>query len=375
MKKIIVILSILLIMVAIYAIRVGAIREVINEKNLVLLAQENIKERESEETRISSLNFYGNISERRDINALIIGDSIAQSDGSSNVDKKWYNSIIKNTQKKYNLTMTTDLITGVSATGVRSWVELNKANPTKKYDIAFICLGQNDQFNITPEQFGVFYESIIIKLKKLNPKIEIIPIIESSFREYNNYSNTIIALSKHYNLQYADALQAFNSSGYQIEGLLKDVVNPNDKGYNYYVTTIEKVINSNYKFNKKTGIKYSTFYNNTNKLINFVFDNSPDLNNGFILDNGFTGIKVGSTLTFNTTHSVAIVDFLRQPNGGKFKVFIDANFVEEIDTNKTSQVGYSNLLSDNLEGKHKIRIEISSLAKSGTVKIFGLVTN
>ena len=88
----------------------------------------------------------------------------------------------------------------------------------------------------------VFYESIIIKLKKINPNIEIIPIIESSFREYNDYSNAIVEVSKHYNLQYADTIHAFNSLEQLYESLTKDVVNPNDKGYSYYAKTIEKII-------------------------------------------------------------------------------------------------------------------------------------
>ena len=78
---------------------------------------------------------------------------------------------------------------------------------------------------------------------------------------------------------------------------------------------------------------------------------------------GLIGNKVGDTLIFNTTNSVAIINFIRQPNGGKFKVFIDDNFVEEMDTNKTEQVTNSNLISNNLEGSHKIKIEVSSIDK------------
>ena len=142
-----------------------------------------------------------------------------------------------------------------------------------------------------------------------------------------------------------------------------------------YATTIEKIINDNYTANKKTNINYNVLYKDTNKLSNFVFNIPTDSKNGFILDNGLTSNKVGDTLTFSTTKSVVAVNFLRQPNGGKFKIFIDDKLIEEINTNKSFESIYSNLIADNLEGKHKIKIEISSIDKGGKVKILGVSTN
>ncbi len=375
MKKALSILTIVLIIVGICAIGVGATRDNKNEKELVASARLSREGSSTEEARTSNLNFYENLSESQDINALIIGDSIGQSNGSSNDDKKWSNLIAKDVKQKYKSTMTTDFITGDSTTGVRAWVELNNSKPTKKYDIAFICFGQKDQWNIKPEQFGLFYESIIIKLKKTNPNIEIIPIIESSFREDNAYSSVIKDLSKNYNLQYADTIKGFASSGEIYEKLTTDIEIPNDKGYSQYATTIEKVIEDNYKAKKKTNSKYNAFYKDTSKLNKFIFDDSPDFKIGFELESGMISNKNSDTLTFNTTSSVAIIHFLRKPSGGKFKVFIDDKFKCEVDTKSKVEVSYSNLISDDLEGPHKIKIEISSMNKGETVKILGLATN
>lgn len=375
MKKFLAILSMLLIITAVYAIRVGTIRENKNQNELAVLASKYRQETKNEEARISGLNIYEKIFEERDIDALIIGDSIGQSDGSTSADEKWFNLIAKDFKQKYKSIITTDLITGDSTTAVRGWVQLNNSKSTKKYDIAFICLGQNDQLSIKPEQFKIFYESIIIKLKKMNPNIDIIPIIENSFVKYNNYTKVIQELSKHYKLQYADTLQVFKSSGQPYESLIVDVMHPNDSGYRYYATTIEKIINDNYAANKKTNVEYSVLYQDTNKLTKFVFNNPADSNNGFIIDNGLVGNKVGDTLTFNTTNSVAIISFTQQLKGGKFKVFIDNKLVEEIDTNKELKGNYSNLIADNLQGQHKIKIEISAIDKAGMVKILGLSTN
>ena len=375
MKKVLSVLTILLIVVGIFAIGFGVKRANKNEKALAAISQERREESATIDAKVSNLNFYGNLSENRDVNALIIGDSMSQSTGSSDNDKKWSNLLIKDIKSKYKSTMATDLITGDSTTGVRAWVELNKNKLTKKYDVAFLCFGQNDQWSTTPKQFGTYYESIIINLKKTNPNIEIIPIIESSFREHNSYSDIIIVLSKNYNLQQADTLLAFTNSGNTYNELAEKTELPNDKGYSLYAQTIGKVIGSNVTANKKTNIKYNVLYDDTNKLANFVLDNSPDLNTGFILDGDLTSSEISDELTFNTTNGVYIINFLNQKNGGKFKVYVDGKFTREIDTKSTSEFSNSSLVSDDLKGDHKIMIRTSSIINGQTVKIVGIVTN
>ena len=88
MKKVLVGLSILLIIVGIFGIGVGVKRANKNEKELTVLAQQRREESSADDVKISNLNFYENLSENRDVNALIIGDSISQSTGASNNDKK-----------------------------------------------------------------------------------------------------------------------------------------------------------------------------------------------------------------------------------------------------------------------------------------------
>ena len=381
MKKIVVTLSIILIIVAICGIGIGARRESQNQKKLTALVQKYNNEGLTQDATMPTSNVYEDLRQKQDINALVIGDSIAQSNGSTNNSGKWYNLIAKDVKTKYKSFVTTDLITGGGTTGIRAWVELNNDKATKQYDIAYLCFGQKDQWSMTPEQFGNFYESIIIKLKKTNPNIEIVPIIESSFREYNNYSKVVQELSKHYNLQVADTISTFMETPESYENLTTDVEIPNDKGYSYYAKTVEKVINDNYTAKKKTNIKYSVLYKDTKKLTTFVFDSNPDLNSGFTINNGVTvnnglvGDKLSNALTFNTTNSVAIIHYQRLPNGGKFNVYLDGNLVKAIDTSSTYKATYSDLISDNLVGKHIIKIEVSAVNQGGTVNISGLATN
>jgi len=374
-KNRVIIPLVFLIVLGVCGIGYGVIRNDNNVKKLTVSAEQQTMKNSDEDIRISNLNFYQNLHEQRDTSALVIGDSIGESTGASNANKQWFNQIAKDVKTKYNSNMTTDLMTGGSSTSIRGWVELGNTKITQKYDVAFICFGQNDQGIVTPQQFKMFYESMIINLKKANPNIEIIPIMESSLKQYNEYSSVIVGLSKHYNLQYADTIQAFNNSGKLYSDLTKDGTHPNDKGYSYYISTIEKIISDNYKANKKTKVTDSVLYSDTNKLKNFTFNNTPNSSNGFDLSNGIIGNKVGNSVTFNTTNSVVVIHFMRQPNGGKFKVFIDDKFIKEIDTNLAFSVSYSDLISDNLAGSHKIKIEISTINKRGSVNILGLATN
>ncbi|MGH4050597.1 MAG: GDSL-type esterase/lipase family protein [Clostridium sp.] len=375
MKKVLSVITILLITVGIFAIGVGVKRANKNQKSLAVSSKQRREESVTIDAKAANLNFYENLSENRDVKALIIGDSMSQSNGSSSDDKKWYNLLIKDVKSKYKSTMTTDLITGDSTTAVRAGVELNKTKLTKEYDVAFLCFGQNDQWSLSPKQFGTYYESIIINLKKTNPNIEIIPIIESSFREYNSYSDIIIALSKNYNFQQADMVLAFNNSGNTYNELAEKTELPNDKGYSLYAQTIEKVIGSNITANKKTNIKSNVLYDDTNKLTNFVLDKSPDINNGFILEGVLTSKKKSDEITFNTTSEVAILNFLNQKNGGKFNVYVDGKFIHEVDTKSKSQCSNSILVADDLKGPHKILIRATSSVGGQTVKIVGIATN
>ena len=234
MKKAVAIICTLLIIVASYGIVIGSKRYSKNEKALIVSAQKDKEAAGTDDINTSSLNFYQQLHEKADVNALILGDSMGQSNGASTTDKKWFNLIAKDVKTKYNSTITTDLITGGGSTGIRSWVELNNSKITTKYDVAYLCFGQNDQWSMTPDEFGIFYESIIIKLKKTNPNIEIIPIIQSSFRKDNAYCDVIKKLSTHYNLQYADTIKTFVNSPERYEDLTKDTEIPNDKGYSYY---------------------------------------------------------------------------------------------------------------------------------------------
>jgi lysophospholipase L1-like esterase len=367
------IIILLLMITFIFIITIGTMRDNKIKKELVIASDKYTAEQLKEEKRIAGLNFYQDLKEHRNINALIIGDSISQGDRSDTVEGKWFNKLKTDIKSKYNSNIDFDLISGGSTTSVRGWVELNQASLTEKYDIAFICFGQNDQADVTPEQFKIFYESIINKVKKLDPNIEIIPIIESSLRNYNAYSNIIVDLSNHYGFQYADTIQAFNASGQPYTTLSKDGIHPNDKGYAYYESTIEQIIDKNYTANKQTNAIPNVLYVDTNKL-NFNFNSSPE-NNGFSNNNGFVGSAIGNSLIFNTSSNTAIIHFMRQPNGGKFKIYVDGNLIKEIDTNLSFNVSYSNIVFDNLQGQHKVKIEISSLPNNGAVKILGLATN
>ena len=121
-------------------------------------------------------------------------------------------------------------------------MELNRAELSEGQDLALICFGQNDNGRLSPTQFAIFYESLIRKLKKHNPDIDIIPIIESSIKSDNSYTEVIKKLSKHYDFTYVDTMTAFNNYEGGYGSLSDDGILPNDKGYSYYADLMEECI-------------------------------------------------------------------------------------------------------------------------------------
>ena len=118
-----------------------------------------------------------------------------------------------------------------------------------KYDLIIVCYGQNDKV----DGFNLDYEALIRGTIFKNQTNCIIPVLESSQREYNEKMQWIMTVAEYYQLPVADTIKAFNNSGYSYELLSADGVHPNDKGYkimgDFYSNIIEDYLNE--KFNKK----------------------------------------------------------------------------------------------------------------------------
>jgi len=379
-KLICIIISIIMILATIVLVIFGNISNKRRQKELATIRESYIAERkaEKEKERIENYNVYEKLKEGKNINVIIIGDGIGASRGATTESSKWYNVFADNINKKYKSSVTTTMLNGENATVIRGWVELNRTDLSKKQDLAIICFGENDNGRITSNQFAMFYESLIRKLKKHNPNIDIIPIIESSIRKDNTYTQVIKKLCGHYGFAYADAITAFKNSQEGYGNLTDDGILPNDKGYSYYAKLLEECISKNLSENKKIENVETTLYQ-CNKLDNFNLNTSPKSNNGFDEKDIFSSSTVGSTLVFESYKDTLIAYYTTDPKGGKIKVYVDNELVKEIDTYLSLSVTKSEIIAENLTGNHEVKFEVSSVKgynyDDGIVILNGLVSN
>lgn len=383
-KLICTIISIIMILATIIVVVFGSKANKRREKEIATISQRYLAERkaekeaEKEKEQIENFNVYEKLKEGRDINVIIIGDGIGASRGATSESAKWHNVLADNIKKKYKSSVTTTTINGENANVVRGWVELNRTDLSKKQDLAFICFGQNDNGRITSTQFAIFYESLIRKLKEHNPSIDIIPIIESSIRKDNAYTQVIKKLSEHYSFTYADTMTAFNNAKEGYESLSDDSILPNDKGYSYYARLFEECISKNLSSNKKIGNVETTLYQSS-KLDTFSLNISPKSSDGFDKKEAFSTSTLESTLVFESDKDTLIAYYTTDPKGGKIKVYIDNEFVKEIDTYLTLSVTKAEIIAEGLTGKHEVKFQVSNLKgynfDDGIVIFNGLVSN
>lgn len=213
-----------------------------NSERLRILAQEELErwrqmELEREKQKASD-SFYQKLADGFDVNILIVGDSIGAGAGATEYDLRWANLMAANIRSTYGVKVN---LTNVSMGGNSSYagyVRTMALNDGIDYDLAVLCYGQND----SPNNFSLYYESIIRALKNRYPSTSIMCVLESSQRDYTEKIQIIQALADHYGVPVVDTIAPFQTK-YDIY-VNDDGVHPNDEGYRIYSESVMTVIDS-----------------------------------------------------------------------------------------------------------------------------------
>ena len=335
--------------------------------------------RATEAQRIANENFYQKLKEGRPVSILVIGDDIGASSGST-AGNGWIDQLTNKLYATYKSKVTVTKITQSGANIVRSWIEYNSMINNNKqlgvssnFDCVFICDGKNYQSVDELKQFHMFYENLIVRLIKNDPKTEIFPMIESSIKTDNGFTADIKDIAIHYVLDLVDTREIFNQSGKIYSDLSKDGVHPNDAGYALYAEEIYSVIVGNVSKNKVLSYEDKpTYFSDSPQLDNAHLVNTPDAITGYQQkENVFTSNQKGDSLTFTSSGSIAYVYYNTNTNGGQFQIFVDNKYFGEINTKSTANVSTPYLISGSLTGKHTIKL----VTKQGSVNIICIVTN
>ena len=117
----------------------------------------------------------------------------------------------------------------------------------------------------------------------------------------------------------------------------------------------------------------------SSKLDTFSLNISPKSSDGFDKKEAFSTSTLESTLVFESDKDTLIAYYTTDPKGGKIKVYIDNEFVKEIDTYLTLSVTKAEIIAEGLTGKHEVKFQVSNLKgynfDDGIVIFNGLVSN
>lgn len=172
------------------------------------------------------------------LKVLIVGDSIGEGAGAGDPSLKWYKYLIPYMKDAYDVNLD---ITNVSMGGNSSYagyVRVMQLDDEEDYDLAVVCYGENDK----PENFSLYYESILRAICNKFPSCKLMTILESSQRDYTEKIRTIQSLSDHYGAYVADTIAAFRDSGRPYEELCDDGTHPNDEGQKVYYETVKPLM-------------------------------------------------------------------------------------------------------------------------------------
>ena len=188
---------------------------------------------------------------RGTVNAVILGDSIAVSQGVSNPLTTGWNSDLKTSlSKKYSNNIVWD---NKASTGTLVDYCLKRATEIESTtDAVFICIGRNDRNVYTPSQFSNKYAQLIRVIKRKAPKADIFCIVEPPMVSVDDslflgIRTAIMKVSAKTGSNLLDVWSVFPEDQVTLGELLPDGLHPNKKGYklmsNYIYNRLVKVIN------------------------------------------------------------------------------------------------------------------------------------
>lgn len=177
---------------------------------------------------------------------LILGDSISEGAGVSDLSLKWYKFLSPFFEENYGIGIDINNISMGGTSSDAGYCRLMQQDVKDSYDIIIICYGEND----VEEDFGLYYESILWNISKKYPNATVYSILESSQREYTAKIQVIQKLCEYYGVEAVDTITAFTNSGYSYEELCDDGTHPNDLGHQVYYETVKKQIENRFVLNE-----------------------------------------------------------------------------------------------------------------------------
>nr|WP_242832518.1 SGNH/GDSL hydrolase family protein [Desulfosporosinus orientis] len=191
--------------------------------------------------------------QQESISAVILGDSIAVSQGASDpFIKGWDVNLKEALFKKYSNDILWD---NKASSGTLVDYCLTRAPEIEDTtDLVLICVGRNDRNYYTPSEFSRKYAKLIRLIKRKAPKADIYcivepPMVSSDESKFYGIRKSIRNVSSDADVNYLNVWSVFPRDQDELDSLLMDGLHPNDEGYklmsNYIYKHLVWDINSN----------------------------------------------------------------------------------------------------------------------------------
>lgn len=184
------------------------------------------------------------------VRAVILGDSIAVSQGASNPLKTgWTKDLRRSLIKTYSNNIVWD---NKASSGTLVDYCITRAKEIESTtDVVFICVGRNDRNFYTPSQFSKKYAQLIRIIKRKAPDADIFCIVEPPMVSLDEslflgIRKAIINVSAKTGVNLLDVWSTYPKDLVKLDTLLQDGLHPNDKGYklmsDYMYKQLDKLI-------------------------------------------------------------------------------------------------------------------------------------
>jgi len=326
---------------------------------------------------------YTKLEEGKDVKYLVVGDSIGEGVGASSESTRWHPLLNQYIFNKYKSKPEMRLLTKGGSDVFDGLVELNNYKTNTTYDLIFVCFGQNDQGSLPIDKFKENYSLLLETLIKRFPDAQIVTFVENALTKME-YKNEIQSLSSKYGAISIDMQEAFNQSGINVKELTTDGIHPNDKGYEIYARTINKVLNESEKNKDKLNeptIKV------TGPVQKMDIEVEISKNKGFMQktikqDNKSTDYMVSSIGKSYVEYEVQAdsllgVSIVSNTDGGEFDVYVDGKKVKTLSTFSRRSAVRHLLIDEHMgSGSHTIKFVVKNQQPSEKqdVRIAGIIT-
>lgn len=326
---------------------------------------------------------YEKLKEGKDFKYLVVGDSIGEGVGASSESTRWHPLLNQYLIDNYKSKPEMKLLTKGGSDVFDGLVELNNYKTNTTYDLIFVCFGQNDQGSLPIDKFRENYSLLLETLIKRFPDAQIVTFVENALTKME-YKNEIQSLSTKYGAISIDMQKAFNQSGINVKELTVDGIHPNDKGYEIYANTVNKLLSKSGKnedklneptievtgpvqkmdttveISKKVGFKQKSIRQGA-KLTDYVVS---DIGKSYVEYQVKADNLLGVSIISNT-------------DGGEFDVYVDGKKAKTLSTFSRRRAIRHLLIDEYMgSGSHTIKFVVKNHQSSGkqNVRISGIIT-